>query len=38
MNNYIGIDISINSTAIYIESDKGMKIISFTNKKIIMFT
>jgi len=33
MNNYIGIDISINSTAIYIESDKGMKIISFTNKK-----
>jgi hypothetical protein len=33
MNNYIGIDISINSTAIYIESNKGKKILSFTNKK-----
>lgn len=33
MNNYIGIDISINSTAIYIESNLGNKIISFTNKK-----
>jgi len=32
--NYIGIDISLNSTAIYIENDKGlMKILSFTNKK-----
>lgn len=33
MNNYIGIDISINSTAIYIESDKGSKILSINNKK-----
>lgn len=33
MENYIGIDISLNSTAIYIESDKGRNIISFTNKK-----
>ena len=33
MNNYVGIDISINSTAIYIESNKGQKILSFTNKK-----
>lgn len=33
MNNYIGIDISINSTAIYIESEVGSKIISFSNKK-----
>lgn len=33
MNNYIGIDISINSTAIYIESNKGCKIISINNKK-----
>lgn len=33
MNNYIGIDISINSTAIYIESNKGCKIISLNNKK-----
>ncbi len=33
MNNYIGIDISINSTAIYILSNKGEKILSFTNKK-----
>lgn len=31
--NYIGIDISINSTAIYIESNKGKFILSFTNKK-----
>jgi len=32
--NYIGIDISLNSTAIYIENDNGlMKILSFTNKK-----
>lgn len=33
MNNYIGIDISINSTAIYIESDNKQKIISINNKK-----
>lgn len=33
MDNYIGIDISLNSTAIYIESDKGISILSFTNKK-----
>lgn len=33
MNNYIGVDISINSTAIFIESNKGISIISFTNKK-----
>jgi hypothetical protein len=33
MNNYIGIDISLNSTAVYIESDLGKKIICATNKK-----
>jgi len=33
MENFIGIDISINSTAIYIESEKGISIISATNKK-----
>jgi hypothetical protein len=33
MQNFIGIDISINSTAVYIESNKGKKILSFTNKK-----
>jgi hypothetical protein len=33
MENFIGIDISINSTAIYIESEKGISIISVTNKK-----
>jgi len=33
MNNYIGIDISINSTAIFIISNKGETILSFTNKK-----
>jgi hypothetical protein len=33
MNNYIGIDISLNSTAVFIESDKGITILSFTNKK-----
>lgn len=33
MNNYIGIDISLNSTAIYIESDKGFSILSYTTKK-----
>lgn len=33
MDNYIGIDISLNSTCIYIESDKGKTILSFTNKK-----
>ncbi len=33
MNNYIGIDISINSTAIYIVSNLGENILSFTNKK-----
>lgn len=33
VNNYIGIDISLNSTAIYIESNKGCKIISINNKK-----
>lgn len=33
MNNYIGIDISLNSTAIYIDSTKGQFILSFTNKK-----
>lgn len=33
MNNYIGIDISLNSTAIYIESNLGQKILSFNNKK-----
>tara|TARA_R110000772_G_scaffold2410_4_gene8566 strand:- start:43006 stop:43695 length:690 start_codon:yes stop_codon:yes gene_type:complete len=31
--NYIGIDISINSTAVYIENKKNMIILSFTNKK-----
>lgn len=31
--NFIGIDISINSTAVYIESDKASNILSFTNKK-----
>lgn len=31
--NYIGIDISLNSTAVYIESKLGNKILSFTNKK-----
>jgi hypothetical protein len=33
MENFIGIDISINSTAVYIESDRGKSILSFTNKK-----
>jgi hypothetical protein len=33
MNNYIGIDISLNSTAIYLESDRGNKILSLNNKK-----
>jgi hypothetical protein len=33
MNNYIGIDISINSTAVYIESNNGYKILSINNKK-----
>lgn len=33
MNNYIGIDISLNSTAVYIESNNGKYILSFTNKK-----
>jgi len=33
VNNYIGIDISINSTAIYLESDKGNRILSLNNKK-----
>ena len=33
MNNYIGVDISINSTAIYIESNVGCKILSVNNKK-----
>jgi hypothetical protein len=33
MNNYIGIDISINSSAIFIVSNKGETILSFTNKK-----
>ena len=33
MNNFIWIDISINSTAIFIESIKGKFILSFTNKK-----
>jgi len=31
--NYIGLDISLNSTAVYIETDHKMKILSFTNKK-----
>ena len=31
--NYIGIDISINSTAIFIEANGIEKILSFTNKK-----
>jgi hypothetical protein len=31
--NYIGIDISLNSTAVYIESKLGNKVLSFTNKK-----
>jgi len=32
--NYIGLDISLNSTAVYIENDNcDMKILSFTNKK-----
>jgi len=33
MNNYIGVDISINSTAIYLESNKCKKILSLNNKK-----
>lgn len=33
MDNYIGVDISLNSTAVYIESNKGVNILSFTNKK-----
>ena len=33
MPNYIGIDISLNSTADYIESNIGNSILSFTNKK-----
>ena len=33
MLNYIGLDISLNSTAVYIESNKGKSILSFTNKK-----
>ena len=33
MDNYIGIDISLNSTAVFIENDNGMYILSFTNKK-----
>lgn len=33
MFNYIGLDISLNSTAVYINSNKGEKILSFTNKK-----
>lgn len=33
MDNFIGVDISLNSTAIFIESDKGKSILSFTNKK-----
>ena len=31
--NYIGIDISLNSTAIFIESNNKKTILSFTNKK-----
>ena len=31
--NFIGLDISLNSTAVYIESNKGSSILSFTNKK-----
>ena len=31
--NYIGIDISINSTAVFIDSNGTEKIFSFTNKK-----
>lgn len=31
--NYIGIDISLNSTAVYIESENIKSILSFTNKK-----
>lgn len=33
MNNYIGIDISLNSTAISIQKDNNMVLLSFTNKK-----
>ena len=33
MNNYIGIDISLNSTAVFIQNDINSKILSFTNKK-----
>lgn len=33
MFNYIGIDISLNSTSIYIESNIGKNILSFTDKK-----
>ena len=33
MSNFIGIDISLNSTAIYIENDSKQTILSFTNKK-----
>jgi len=33
MNNFVGIDISLNSTAICIENKRGMSILSFTSKK-----
>lgn len=33
MDNYIGIDISLNSTAVFIENNNGKFILSFTNKK-----
>lgn len=33
MSNYIGIDISLNSTAVFIRNKKGDFILSFTNKK-----
>lgn len=33
MDNFIGIDISLNSTAVFVENDFGKFILSFTNKK-----
>lgn len=33
MDNYIGLDISLNSTAVFIENGNGKFILSFTNKK-----
>ena len=33
MNNYIGVDISLNSTAVFIQNGDNCNILSFTNKK-----